>query len=389
MLLGFILIILIIWIWISLAVYSMFLPFLQDIWEVRFYNSAYYGAIAWVERWLLAVRYHKPWFEWSGWFFGDNNFGPNSDMITGNNMWNMSDWENGISWNIKSRSSNIPSIWQWNINNLFSSWSENYNQLDYYSSENFFLYIDDTTSNSGSIAYSPTLDSNVSKFAWNQINISLRTNPNIQKYIKDIAWNNDAPKLDINSDLDWDWLLDDSLVYRYWKWDYLDWLQKKEFLIMPIDDTKYYSGSIKWQYDSMVRESVINWLWQWPCINSNLNFASTTNPACDLAWYTQPLRQNVISEVANTISWDHFTQILSNNNYSNLEFGISLTNFLHSQHGQIYPFLEYKIDTDGNVIADRFFDISGVWYIYGYKIQINLKKPTNKEFIWSDFTIIF
>lgn len=81
MVIGFILIMIVVGTGLVMALYSMYMPFLQDLGDVKFYNTAYYAAVSSLERASLALRYHEPGFEGSGGRKGAQTYGNRSDVI--------------------------------------------------------------------------------------------------------------------------------------------------------------------------------------------------------------------------------------------------------------------------------------------------------------------
>ena len=59
----FVLVLLAVLMGILSAIYSVFAPFMQNIGNVVDFNSAYYGALAGVERAHLVLKYKQPGFE--------------------------------------------------------------------------------------------------------------------------------------------------------------------------------------------------------------------------------------------------------------------------------------------------------------------------------------
>ncbi|NOZ44175.1 MAG: hypothetical protein GXP45_03420 [bacterium] len=60
MLLAFTIILLMIGVGIMTSMYSIFLPFFQNLGDLTDYNVAYYGANMAIERSLLITKYQKP-----------------------------------------------------------------------------------------------------------------------------------------------------------------------------------------------------------------------------------------------------------------------------------------------------------------------------------------
>ena len=87
------------------------------------YHNSYYAAISSIERWLLATKYKKAWFEWSGWFIWDENWWNISDFLTWD-LWKLNENDNWFYWTINSKTNNL-------------TWILNYDEL-----LNLMLFID-------------------------------------------------------------------------------------------------------------------------------------------------------------------------------------------------------------------------------------------------------
>jgi hypothetical protein len=57
MLLIFIFIVIIVGVALVMSIYSLFLPFINSLGEIKMYNIAYYGAVSSLERAMLTLKY--------------------------------------------------------------------------------------------------------------------------------------------------------------------------------------------------------------------------------------------------------------------------------------------------------------------------------------------
>lgn len=368
MFLAFVIIIIITWLAILFSIYSIFNPFVNNFSDIVDYNIAYYGAMAWIERWELVLKYKWPWFQWSGGWLNDSSFGKASDLIT---WWfSIISWNNQwIVWNINSRTTRIPNMWEWNVDPaLADASSVDYNKLDYNNVENFLLSVDNSTSGTY-YSWNNTYRLN---YSWTYISGVFRLPP---KIFSGFANSNlcDDDTLNI-CDPDLDGLANDVIVNRSLKWYHL-WNQ---FSIIPTENVAYY-GVIKEvvDWDIMIRESNINAL-------SGVIFGDNFNIFGNAS---DPLSHNVISN-DNSVTGDSFQDIFEAVDYTWLQLRFGLVNLLNSMSGDIYPFLEYYFEFD-NDIADRFFNIEWNWRRWNYDVKILIKKPTFEETIGGSFTVIF
>jgi len=349
------------------AIYSVFTPFMQNIGNVVNFNSAYYWALAWIERWQLILKYKQPWFEWSWWFLNSTNFWPESDTLTGN-FWILTNNQNWFAWTIISRTNKIPKEWQWNVDYLLTSWtdSKNYNKLSYFKWEKIILTVDNTTSTN--MYY--TWLSNILDFTWWFFNWIIRLPPKAQELL--------GKNLCDTCDTDEDWISNDTVVN--WIFDWINnWIP---FTILPSISIFYYSW---WIVDSTkdiaIREKVINETWL-------LDFWGIYN-------FSPLIYPNILTE-HNVLSLDDSVKTLSFN--SILDWSNSITwmklwfwiiNLLRTEDNEIYPFLEYQFSFPRQV-SDSFFTLQWIWLVWDYNVKIFIKKSTNKESSSiGDFTIIF
>lgn len=381
MFIAFVLILLFILLWVLASTYSVFAPFSQNIWDVVDFNSAYYGAIAGVERANLILKYKQPGFEWSGWYFWTTKFGPPSDYITGA-FGSVSTGSNGISWQITSRTNTIPSSGDGNVDALLaSSDSRNYNQLPYFTTERIALDYDNSASNQD--AY--TWTTSISYFRWGSFSGYFRLPPKVKTAFSDawLCWTDTA-----GCDLDGDETYDDVAINRKLKWSY-NWTL---FSILPNSDINVTSGynQVIANKDTMLRESIVDtnsWAVYFGKNNVNYYF----NPILKYTLNTLT-KHNVISSdpsVMESIAYDSATtSILNNNLTKDLEFSFGVVNLLYSTNNNIYPFLEYQISF-GAPIPNRFYTIEWKSLVGNYNVRIIMKKSTTSDSQIGDFTVVF
>lgn len=367
----FILILLAIMMGILSAIYSVFAPFMQNIGNVVNFNSAYYWALAGIERAHLILKYKQPGFEWSWGFLQWTTFGPQSDILTGN-LWLLTSSSNGFAWTITSRTTRIPWPWQGNVDYLLTSGtdSKNFNKLPYYTSEKIILSVDATT---GTIFYY-TWVSPILYFTWWSFSGILRLPPKAQERF----WEN----LCNTCDTDEDGIADDIVVNRILDGSY----NGTPFSIVPTISILYYSwGVVDTNQDIAIREKVINDTWL-------LYFWDTTPKAYSpLANYSNILTEhNVLSLDAASIMPIPFHDLLDwTEPVSWLKLGLWIVNLLRTVNNDIYPFLEYQFSFP-RPVADSFFTLQGIGLVGDYNVKIFIKKSTNEQSSSiGDFTIIF
>jgi len=364
LLLAFAFILLAIWIWILVSVYSIFFPFMKNLGEIGNYNTAYYGAISSVERWELVLKYRAPGFEGSGGYISGTNRWPQSDYKTWLFGFVGTD-PNGMRWTIRSRTENIPNTGEGNVEYLLADTSSvDYNELDYNSAEKIILSYDNTTDAQQYYSGWSNLSYYNGTITW-----TLRLPPKVQSGLMN-------ENLCETCDLDGDGLGDDIVVDRSLEGNQ-EWMY---FKIVPYVGTLYYS----WTYvdtskDIALRESVIN-------ATGNLDF----NQYSPINGQGNGLTGHVvIANNPSAVAIDTFGDILWNNTtYTWLMLNLWLINLLKTVNGNIYPFLEYRLHFNGPV-ADRFYTIQGNGRVGEYDVQVVVKKPTSQWSIAWSFTVIF
>ena len=216
---------------------------------------------------------------------------------------------------------------------------------------------------------------------WNKISIWFRLNPQIFSLFESYLthwW-----KLADSTDSDQDILTDEALVSWSFGWKLFWW----DFQILPIERVKYYTNSaLVENTDQLIRETVINQM-RPAGANFDYNFIFEDD--------RNPIYNNFDSEPLNVISssdlWtDTYTNIFQDANYTDLYFTFNLVNFLNTNIDTIYPFLEYKIDFDNQIVPDEFYTIIWQSKVWKFKVQIKTQLPSNdQQSAFSDFTVIF
>ncbi len=351
------------------AIYSVFGPFMQNIWNISNFNSAYYWALAGIERAQLVLKYKQPGFEWSGWFLQGTIFWPNSDILSWN-FWLLTSPNNWFAWTISSRTKQIPLPWKGNVDYLLTSWtdSKNFNKLPYFLSEKIIFSIDATT---GTLFYY-TGTSPITYFSGEYFTGIIRLSPKIVS----LFWE----KLCDTCDTDQDGIADDIVVNRIFDWSY-NWFP---FSLLPTISVFYYSwGIINTNQDTAIREKIINQtgtLFFWDTLPQK-RFTPLTHYSNTLT------KQNVISSDTTHIENKAFYEILDGS-FSGLKLGIGIVNLLRTQQEKIYPFLEYQFSFP-QPVADPFFTLQWIGLVWDYNVKIFIKKSTNEQSSIGDFTIIF
>lgn len=376
MLLTLIIILLLIGSAVVWSIYSNFTVFYRSFGETENYNKAYYASISALERAELAIKQHFPWYEWSGGRIQSGNHvqiqnsnlaavdGPMNDFSY---IW--SGKQTDMSRKIESRTSRIPQEWKWDIEpELAGTDSTNYNKMDYENAEVFLLYYD-VSNNSPYTSGTIEKSSLSNKIEW-QVKLppKLRNernwwsdNWNLDDKNKLIEWYN-SPK-------------DDAIVDRQIRGKYEESSTDYPFTIFATQN----SNSSK---DSSIRESDLN---------STVHLDFLTND-WDPLWNTNT--PTIISAIDNDVKDGWPLNLLFNNyslNWDFKEFSIrlSLLNLLKTKGGLIYPYLEYYMDFWNATVSDKYYTITTRWKVADFQVDITIQKPTVKESILWNFTVIF
>lgn len=362
----FILVLLAVLMGIMSVIYSTFAPFMENIWNIVYFNSAYYWAIAGVERAHLILKYKKPWFQWSWGFLQWAMFGPQSDILTWN-LWLLTSQNNWFAWTISSRTNQIPKQWQGNVDYLFTQGtdSKNYNKISYYMSEKINLNVDNTINPD----FYYTWESNIEYFSWWNFSGIIRLPPAAKNQFN---WE----LLCESCDHDDDGISNDIVLNRILDWN-KNWVS---FSIVPTISIFYYSGWVVDETkDIAIREKVINETWF-------LNFGNSYNFSPLI--YNNTLTEHNILSFDESIKDTPFNTILDGST-TWLKLGFWIINMLRTQSDNIYPFLEYQFSFP-QPVADSFFTLQWIWLVGDYNVKIFIKKSTNEQASTiGDFTIIF
>jgi hypothetical protein len=376
MFLVFSLVLLFVALGILASVYSIFFPFMQNLWTANNYHRAYYGAVSAVERAELVLRYRWPWFEWSGWFLWSSPYGPVSDYSTGL-LPGDQEW---LWWNINSRTTKIPFLGMGNTEPMLSAVdSKDYNQLWYVNLETFLLYYDSTTATD--LYY--TWPIAFAFFTGGWITWTLRLPPKIYSSFWLWSWwpldANLCDTTDIDTcDINGDQIYNDVAV----AWSMLWFHMGNDFTIYPTEGIDY-SQTPPWILpfrDNFIRESIIN-------SGGLIDFTYGYTPLAGVNGQDVD-KHNVVS-FDTSVSVDEFYEILGDwNNYSWLRLVFGAADLFRAIHGSIYPYLEYQFTfPDDHPISDRFFTIQWNGRAWEYDVTIVIKKPTVQWSIGGDFTV--
>ncbi len=357
-------VLLVLWTTLMMNIYSVFNPFIENLWDIKDYNIAYYWALSSVERAELSLRHHEAWFEWTWGWIGGTNLWPASDYNDKDDFdkaWKRQNWmyrniSSRISWNA------IPETWNSNIEPALR-WadSEDYNKLDYNMSEEFLLYYDDSSYTWNSYWKDPL---NIKQTEPKSIEIDLRLPPEIEDKLGSLA---------DGIDIDWDWITNDIIVNRSLFGNDQDW---DKFQVIPTISVDYENSNID-NSDTAIRENIV-----WDTMNFWPDF--TPNNNSDDTYLSS---HNILPENS-SFSGENFEYVFSN--WTWLHLKLSLVNLMKDLSDNLYPFLEYKITLDTTKkISDRFFHINGFGKIWKYKVKIKIDKPVVESSASSDFTIIF
>lgn len=376
MLLAFTLVVLVIWTALLLSVYSIFQPFIKDLWDIKDYNIAYYWAQSSIERALLSLKYHQWWYNASSGYSWVNNATVNfwnaTDFKSATTLWKLSNLQSSMFWSINSQTLwTIPQAGQGNIEaGLAWTNSENFNRLDYNTAQEFLLSSDTTSSASNYYNNSITK----TQFAWNRIEIKLR----LPEKIRTAFW---GSTLNTSADLGDDNIADDVVVNRTIAGNN----GSQSLTVLPYSAVNYSSLSVLSQ-DSQIRESVINSM---TIDSSVLDFTSSKNP---IPLKSDPLQQN-ITPPGTSLATADFDDILAT--LTDTKLRLSLINNLLTSSWLIYPYLEYQIRfcsincSTLVPVSDRFFTITWKSQVGNYNVDIQYKKPVSNTSAGSQYTILF
>ena len=380
MLLSFVVILLVIWASVVWSIYSGFLTFYRSFDETENYNKAYYASIGALERAELAIRHRWPWYEWN-WGRQDwtSTWSSVGDWI---NTWDGIDFSSWLSylnsnptsnlfWSIKAKTDTIPSEWNWDVDWTIFSWNSiDYNKMDYENAEIFLLYYDSGSNspyNSGWVGIQPSQPTAIS---W-----TLR----LPETVKEKFW-----QLNTGSSLSNSSIKNDPIVDWQVRWNY----QWEQFTIYSFSHTNINGTSTTSQIlgnDSVIRESDIN---TWSNGN-NINFWSNSKSPIGKRYNSSSPERTIISAKDAEISGSatNFNAVFSSWAYTGLQLRMSLLNLLKTWN-VVYPYLEYKLNF-WTGISDKYYTIDAEWKLWDYKVNLIVQKPTIRESVYWNFTVIF
>lgn len=375
MLLAIVFILLLIWAAVVGSLYSNFIVFYKSFAEIDSYNKAYYASIAALERWELVVKQREPGYVWSGWWIWDdyvNITNNNTDEIDSEFSYLVKSEDTNLLRDINSRTNRVPRNWEWDIDRMLATWdSLDYNKMDYEDTEVFLLYVDNLAGSPYSkiSCLEPGNCDDVKTY----IEWEIRLPPKIQY----VFWNlNDSTE----SLVIW-WSKNDEIVDWQLKWRY-----KWEQFTIFAKNKRVISNDSNDSNDSVIKESDIN-------STVSLKFWDNTERRQPNQWNNKDSELVVISsnDMENDYKDKDFQEILndSHSNFSWLNLKLSLLNLLKTQEKMIYPYLEYYLSFWNQNVADKYFKIDAEWRYKDYQVNIIMHKPTVKESVLWNFTVIF
>ena len=378
MLLALVFILLLVWAAVVGSLYSNFIIFYKSFSEIDNYNKAYYASIAALERWELVTKQREPGYIWSGWWRWANEINLTNnitDKIDGSDFsYLVESDDTNLLRDVNSRTNRVPRQWEWDVDWMLAD-STDYNKMDYEDAEVFLLYIDD----SGGSPYTKKSCSNdgdcsdsQAKITW-QIRLPSKMRSGFWWWW-DKWWN-----LDNLNSLVVNWNKDDEIVDWQLRWKY----NGSQFTIFARNKA-IISGNVQAQ-DSVIRESDLN-MANWVTLSfwdNQYRRQPNTNKGQNSSLII------IGSEIENNLSGKNFGHILDgNNDYSRLNLRLSLLNLLKSKSAMIYPYLEYYLNFD-QYVSDKYFRIDGEGRYKDYQVNIIMYKPTVKESVLWNFTVIF
>lgn len=392
MILPFVLVIWVLWVSISLALYSSFMPYFWLLGDIEKYNKAYYGAHTAIERSLLALRYHEAWFEGRSGREGEENIGTQSDYLPVE--WFFGDYDafSHLLWSIDSRVtwSSFPAQGGGQIPSEFLTegstndfWVLSYGQL-----LKIPLRVDASPINQ---AY--TIGSNSLHYyygAW----------PKFRFVLNEKIHNTFGQNLEENA-FDEQWFPNEIAINRtrngkYWS----SWL---DYSILPRSFVWFLNAEpIILSHDESLRMGDINKMTSLlhSAPSSYVHFDSFINPL-HYSSLANSLRSNSLTWHL-MIGWGEdelievsFADLLTDASQAykhELEF--SLQNMLRAKTNKgIYPFVQWRLQTAAvwwatTNISKPYFDIVWSSQVWGYDVSLQLQQPLDGSYLWS-FTVVF
>lgn len=394
MLLTLVMILLLIWAAVVGSLYSSFLVFYTNFSESDHYNKAYYASIAALERAELVIKQRQPWYIWSGWWAWTHNWA--SIKRTGTWTFSWSDWAiNGwfsyfgnnsteisnVIRRINSITNRIPATWKGNVERMLSADdSSNYNAMNYEDAEVFLLYRDESKWN----PYSLTNCSIANWWCTGSSIASITWVIRLPQKIKSCWWNWEGcfGNLDTQHPLVKDKVKNDAIVDWQLRWTY----ETKPFTIYATQATTWrYSPTVQTGKDTAIRESDLNgWL--------SLSFANSWNPKVWSIWTWFTIISQKSAEIEDDATHGtnkYFKFILSSPKVAQKQLRFSLLNLLKSANKSwmVYPFLEYYFEF-WTWISDKYYTINAEWSYWEYQVNLIIQKPTAKESVLWNFTVV-
>lgn len=372
MIIAFAIIALIIISWLSIGIYSIFIPFMQNISDIQSYNNAYYGAMSATERALLITKQQQFWFNGSWWRKWQTQRWPTSDysdpsmgIITENNNW--------IQRNIKGRTTRIPQEGKGNIPKIF--WAEDSSNFNKFSPQDTIRIATQVNNNNDPESFYTT---NIDKehLAREYINTQRRIPPYIQDQQDETTANlcdEYNPICNAEGEAD-----NNTIILRQRRG--IVW--GSEFLIIPTTQI-FKTGTVIYirDDDMHIRESIIN---------------TNNSPKVDFADMFNPITNNSSTVTEHTTLWPWwddiktivFKDIFDTPNIEELYLEYTMVQSPISKAWFIYPFLEYAIVSDVEM-SDTHRYIESQSTVGNYEVKIQIDKPQNENVQWSNFTIVF
>ena len=368
MIIAFAIISLMIISWLSIGIYAIFIPFMQNISDIQSYNSAYYGAIAATERALLVAKQQKFWFNGSWWRKWSTQWWPIIDY-SDPSMGILAQENNGIQWEIRWRTTRIPQEGKWNIPQIFAANdSRDFNNFGI--QDSIFIKTEINNTNNPEEFYEET-NNNIQP-ARSFIDTQRRIPPYIQDGTTGLLC--DTNNIICNTDS----TIDNNIIVFWQRRGLFAW---SEFLIIPTTQT-FKIGELTYAGDNdmHIRESIINGI-----TIPTIRFADRFNPL-----------SNSIDTTEHTTIWPWgddiksivFTGIFSTPEIEELYLQYTITQPPISRAWFVYPFLEYAIISDKEM-SDTHRHIQWQSTVGKYEVKMQIDKPQNERTQWSSFTIIF
>ncbi len=372
----------VIWVGIVGSLYASINPFIYRLWNVANYNVAYYWAMMWAERWLLALKFHDAGFEWiSGILTGNKT--DNIRSMTWYEFWRFTEDATSDAYRkITSRVQSIPAPGKGDVESLFASPdSKDYNMLTYMDGLELPLYIDNTKD--PKIFYTQGADIQPLD-VWGST-LSLQWKFRLPPKIQTELW---GSWLDVSQDIDDDTIGDDVVVN--WGLQGIDANNNDEvFSIFPTLKNDFSRWEPLYAYDNAIRESVINDGNIQNNIDTSVNSFSLPSAGNSVgnaltANNTLPLDSSFIDMPLNDVLTSAIKPYLT----------FSITNRMQTTDRNIYPFLERQLKacTMSNcdvTLPNRFYSLQWVWVVKDYTVHIYIHKPVRKSSNTANFTIIF